>query len=157
MQRYGLSSQEVQESKRRHGQNILPVPPRQSFMSKLRDNLQDPMIKILLVALLINVTFIYNGHSDWLETLGIFVAIALAVLVSTWSEYSNENAFQRLQAEASRSSCKVWRDGEPRSLPIEEIVVGDVIILEAGDKVPADGITLAGKLEVAQSTLNGES
>ena len=69
MQRYGLSSQEVQESKRRHGQNILPVPPRQSFMSKLRDNLQDPMIKILLVALLINVAFIYNGHSDWLETL----------------------------------------------------------------------------------------
>ena len=128
MQRYGLSSQEVQESKRRHGQNILPVPPRQSFMSKLRDNLQDPMIKILLVALLINVAFIYNGHSDWLETLGIFVAIALAVLVSTWSEYSNENAFQRLQAEASRSSCKVWRDGEPQSLSIEEIVVGDVII-----------------------------
>lgn len=157
MQRYGLSSQEVQESKRRHGQNILPVPPRQSFMSKLRDNLQDPMIKILLVALLINVAFVYNGHSDWLETLGIFVAIVLAVLVSTWSEYSNENAFQRLQAEASRSSCKVWRDGEPRSLPIEEIVVGDVIMLEAGDKVPADGITLAGKLEVDQSTLNGES
>ena len=157
MQRYGLSSQEVQESIRRHGQNILPVPPRQSFMSKLRDNLQDPMIKILLVALLINVAFIYNGHSDWLETLGIFVAIALAALVSTWSEYSNENAFQRLQAEASRSSCKVWRDGEPRSLPIEEIVVGDVIMLEAGDKVPADGITLAGKLEVDQSTLNGES
>ena len=157
MQRYGLSSQEVQESKRQHGQNILPVPPRQSFMSNLRDNLQDPMIKILLVALLINVAFIYNGHSDWLETLGIFVAIALAVLVSTWSEYSNENAFQRLQAEASRSSCKVWRDGEPRSLPIEEIVVGDVIMLEAGDKVPADGITLAGKLEVDQSTLNGES
>lgn len=157
MQRYGLSSQEVQESKRRHGQNILPAPSRQSFMSKLRDNLQDPMIKILLVALLINVAFIYNGHSDWLETLGIFVAIALAVLVSTWSEYSNENAFQRLQAEASRSSCKVWRDGEPQSLPIEEIVVGDVIMLEAGDKVPADGIMLAGKLEVDQAALNGES
>ncbi|MGM9583852.1 MAG: calcium-translocating P-type ATPase, PMCA-type [Phascolarctobacterium sp.] len=157
MQKYGLSSQEVQESKGRYGRNILPTPPRQSFMSKLGDNLQDPMIKILLVALLINVAFIYSGHSDWLETAGIFFAIVLAVLVSTWSEYSNENAFQRLQAEASRTTCKVWRDGEPQSLPIEEIVVGDVVILEAGDKVPADGIVLAGKLEVDQAALNGES
>lgn len=157
MEKYGLSSQEVLASSRLHGKNVLPQPPRQSFLSKLWENLQDPMIRILLVALLINVAFVYTGHSDWVETVGIFVAIVLAVLVSTWSEYSNENAFQRLQAEASRTTCKVWRDGKPQSLPIEEIVVGDVVILEAGDKVPADGIVLEGRLEVDQAALNGES
>lgn len=157
MEKYGLSSQEVLASSRLHGKNVLPQPPRQSFLSKLWENLQDPMIRILLVALLINVAFVYTGHSDWVETVGIFVAIVLAVLVSTWSEYSNENAFQRLQAEASRTTCKVWRDGKPQSLPIEEIVVGDVVILEAGDKVPADGIVLEGRLEMDQAALNGES
>ncbi|MGM9530106.1 MAG: calcium-translocating P-type ATPase, PMCA-type [Phascolarctobacterium sp.] len=157
MQKYGLSTKEVLESQGLHGKNVLPQPLRQSFMSKLWDNLQDPMIRILLVALLINVIFVYAGHSDWVETAGIFVAIVLAVLVSTWSEYSNESAFERLQAEASRTTCKVWRDGKPQSLPIEEIVVGDVVILEAGDKVPADGVLLEGKLEVDQAALNGES
>ena len=154
---YGLSSQEVENSQRKHGRNVLPKPAKKSFADKLLENLKDPMIKILLVALLINVIFVYSGHSDWVETVGIFVAIMLAVLVSTWSEYSNENAFQRLQAEASRTLCKVWRDGKLQSISAEDVVVGDVVILEAGDKLPADGFLLEGRLAVDQATLNGES
>ena len=142
---YGLSSQEVENSQRKHGRNVLPKPAKKSFADKLLENLKDPMIKILLVALLINVIFVYSGHSDWVETVGIFVAIMLAVLVSTWSEYSNENAFQRLQAEASRTLCKVWRDGKLQSISAEDVVVGDVVILEAGDKLPADGFLLEGR------------
>lgn len=157
MQKYGLNSQEVEVARQKYGKNILPEPPRHSFGEKLWGNLQDPMIKILLVALAINVVFVYSGQGDWLETAGILVAILLAVLVSTWSEYSNENAFQRLQEEASRTSCKVWRNGGPQSLPIEELVVGDAVLLEAGDKLPADGLLIEGSMQVDQAALNGES
>ncbi len=157
MSRFGLNSQQVQDSRQKYGSNALPAPPRATFGEKLLDNFQDPIIRILLVALLVNVVFAYMGHGDWIETLGIFVAIILATFVSTWSEYSNENAFQKLQEEASRIRCKLWRDGEPQEVAIDDIVVGDAIILEAGDRVPADGILLAGDIKLDQATLNGES
>ena len=157
MKQYGLKNSEVIASKKLYGSNILPQPARQSFVHKLWENMQDPMIRILMVALMINVLFVYSGHGDWVETIGILLAIMLAVLVSTWSEYSNENAFQRLQEEASRSKCKVWRDGAPMSILVENVVVGDAVIVEAGDKLPADGYLVSGELKVDQAALNGES
>ena len=157
MKQYGLSSTEVAASTKQYGKNVLPQPLRQGFAQKLRDNLQDPMIRILMVALMINVLFVYSGHGDWVETIGILLAIMLAVLVSTWSEYSNENAFQGLQEAASRSKCKVWRDGAPMSILVENVVVGDAVIVEAGDKLPADGYLVSGELKVDQAALNGES
>ena len=157
MEKYGLKAQEVVVSKKLYGRNILTRPKRQGFASKLWENMQDPMIRVLLVALAINMLFAYMGQADWVETMGILLAILLAVIVSTWSEYSNENAFQSLQEEASRSSCKVWRDDEPTSIPVEEVVVGDAVILEAGDKLPADGYLVQGELQVDQAALNGES
>ena len=157
MSKYGLSSEQVQQSLREHGNNTLPTPPRESFWQKLLENFQDPIIRILILALLVNVVFVYMGHGDWIETAGIFVAILLATFVSTWSEFNNENAFQKLQEEASRIRCKVWRDGEPAEIAIDDIVVGDAVILEAGDRVPADGVLLEGELKLDQSALNGES
>ena len=157
MSKYGLSSEQVQQSLREHGNNTLPTPPRESFWQKLLENFQDPIIRILILALLVNVVFVYMGHGDWIETAGIFVAILLATFVSTWSEFNNENAFQKLQEEASRIRCKVWRDGEPVDIAIDDIVVGDAVILEAGDRVPADGVLLEGELKLDQSALNGES
>ena len=157
MSKYGLSSEQVQQSLREHGNNTLPTPPRESFWQKLLENFQDPIIRILILALLVNVVFVYMGHGDWIETAGIFVAILLATFVSTWSEFNNENAFQKLQEEASRIRCKVWRDGEPVEIAIDDIVIGDAVILEAGDRVPADGVLLEGELKLDQSALNGES
>ncbi len=156
MSKFGLNSEQVEASRKKHGSNALPTPPRATFWSKLRDNFQDPIIRILIVALLVNVIFVYMGHGDWIETAGIFLAILLATFVSTWSEFNNENAFQKLQEEASRIRCKVWRDGEPVEIAIDDIVVGDAIILEAGDKVPVDGILLEGDISLDQSVLNGE-
>lgn len=157
MKKFGLTKEQVAASLREHGNNALSQPPRATFTDKLLDNFKDPIIRILVLALLINIIFVYMGQGDWIETLGIFIAIILATFVSTWSEYSNENAFQKLQEEASRIRCKVWREGEPVEIAIDDIVVGDAIILEAGDKVPADGILLAGDIKVDQSALNGES
>lgn len=157
MKKFGLSSQEAEASLREHGNNALSQPPRDTFWDKLLENFKDPIIKILILALLVNVVFVFMGHGDWIETAGIFLAIILATFVSTYSEYSNENAFQKLQEEASRIRCKVWRDGEPVELHIDEIVVGDAVILEAGDKVPVDGILLDGDIKLDQAALNGES
>lgn len=155
--KFGLTNTEVQESLSKHGNNALTQPPRETFWDKLWQNFQDPIIRILILALLVNIVFVYMGHGDWIETLGIFVAIILATFVSTYSEYSNENAFQKLQEEASRIRCKVWRDGEPIEVHIDDIVVGDAVILEAGDKIPVDGILLDGDVKLDQAALNGES
>ena len=157
MAKIGLTSQEAEQSLKKYGNNALSKPPQQTFFEKLLDNFQDPIIRILIVALLINVVFVYMGYADWIETAGIFVAIILATFVSTWSEYSNENAFQKLQEEASRITCKVWRDGQPVELRIDDLVVGDAVQLESGDKVPVDGVLLDGSLKLDQAALNGES
>lgn len=157
MKKFGLNSEQVRTSLEKFGNNTLSQPPRDTFLDKLFDNFKDPIIRILLFALLVNVVFVFMGHGDWIETCGIFLAILLATLVSTYSEYSNENAFQKLQEEASRIRCKVWRDGEPVEIHIDDIVVGDAVILEAGDKIPVDGILLSGDVKLDQAALNGES
>ena len=132
MSKYGLSKEQIEESRRKYGDNTLTQPPRETFWSKLLGNFQDPIIRILIVALLVNAFFVYLGHGDWIETIGIFLAIILATFVSTWSEYSNENAFQKLQEEASRIRCKVWRDGEPQEIAIDDVVVGAVDLRVGG-------------------------
>mgnify|MGYP006326263491 FL=1 len=88
MKKFGLNEQEVQESLARHGNNSLSSPPRDSFLDKLLDNFKDPIIRILIFALVVNVLFVFMGHGDWIEACGIFIAILLATLVSTYSEYS---------------------------------------------------------------------
>ena len=108
---FGLTTSQVQESLKKNGDNSLTQPHKETFLHKLWLNFKDPIIKILIFALLINVFFVYTGHGDWIETAGIFLAIILATFVSTYSEYSNESAFKKLQEEASLISCKVWRDG----------------------------------------------
>lgn len=153
----GLTTTEVEASLAAHGDNSLTQPPRETFAHKLLSNLEDPIIKILIFALIINIVFVFTGHGDWLETAGIFLAIMLATLVSTYSEFSNESAFQKLQEEASRITCKVWRDGIPTEVPIDKLVVGEAVILQAGDKIPADGYLLEGSVKLDQSALNGES
>ncbi len=165
MKKFGLTDQQVAESKQKYGDNSMTEQAHESFWDKLKGNLGDPMIKILIVALLVNVVLavlgitgvIKEGAPEWYEPVGIFIAIALATLVSTFSEYRNENAFQKLQEEASRIMVKTYRNGVITEVAINDIVTGDAILLQAGDKIPADGIIVDGDLKVDQSVLNGES
>ncbi len=157
MEKVGLSTKEAQISREQHGSNSLTEVKRDSFFSKLKDNFGDPMIKILCVALIINVIFAFMGKSEWYESVGIAAAVAIATFISTYSEYKNEGAFQKLQEEASKITCKVYRDGEIIELSIDQIVVGDCVLLQSGDKIPADGFVYDGTLSVDQSVLNGES
>lgn len=152
----GLSRLEVEKSRQENGENTLTQGKRQTFARQFLASFGDPIIKILLLALAVNVLFLLRD-ANWFESAGIALAIFLATFVSTLSEYGSESAFLKLQAEAAAARCRVRRDGKIMEYPISELVVGDLVLLQAGEAVPADGILLAGGLAVDQSALNGES
>ena len=153
----GLTKEQVLKSRQKYGDNRLSEVKSEGFWEKLLSNFGDPMIKILCVALIINIIFAFLGQTEWYESVGIALAVILATFVSTFSEYRNENAFQKLQDEASKIKCKVYRDNEITEISIDDIVVGDCILLQSGDKVSADGNLIEGTISVDQSVLNGEN
>lgn len=157
-----LTEQQAEESRKAHGSNALTPPEQSSFWQELWETFRgDALIRILTVALIITVVFAIIGVGDWLEAVGIAIAVVLATAVSTYSEYSNNQLFQKLQDEYSKILCKVFRSREGQvqvcSLKIDEIVTGDYVLLQAGDKVCADGFLIDGEIKVNQASLNGES
>ena len=152
----GLTGEEVLRSREANGSNRLSEPAKKGFFRHFLGNLNDPVIRILLIALGINLCFVFRG-GDWIETLGIGMSVTLATLISTLSERGSEAAFRRLSEEWGKGSVRVWRDGSLRELPIEELVVGDRILLSAGEQIPADGRMTEGSLRVDQSSMTGEN
>ena len=146
----GLTAEQAELSRREHGSNQLTQKKRRSFFHQFLESFGDPIIKILLAALAVNVIFLFR-HFDWFESAGIAVAIFLATFVSTLSEYGSESAFARLQEDAQKVQCRVRRAGRVIALPIADIVVGDVVLLQAGERVPADGVVI----EAGESTAYG--
>jgi len=152
----GLTDEDVIESKKKYGTNKLTARSNNSFFKLLIESLGDPIIKILLIALAIKIIFLIKSF-DWYETIGIVIAIFLASFISTISEYGSERAFNRLQEESSKIKCKVKRNGKVIEINIDDIVVGDVVLLSSGDKIPADGYLVSGNISIDESILNGES
>lgn len=153
----GLSSQQAESQRKNFGSNEISVQKKEGFFDKLITNFKDPIIIILCIALLILVVLSFFGVTEWYEAMAIAVAVLLATLVSTYSEFKNESSFQKLQEEASRITCNVFRNGHLVRLPIGEIVVSDIVLLQLGDKVPADGVIIHGEVKVNQASLTGES
>ena len=152
----GLSVDEVHKSKELYGDNHLVQYKKHSFFREFLSNFGDPIIKILLVALVINIVIRLRSFV-WYESIGIAIAILISTFVSTLSEYGSESAFEKLQEDAIKLKCRVKRADGLFELPVNEVVVGDFVLLQAGDRIPADGIILSGELLVDQSPLNGES
>lgn len=152
----GLTKGEVEKNRKLYGDNSISSAHHNSFWKLLLESLGDPIIKILLIALAIKVVFLFKDF-DYFETLGILIAIFLASFISTISEYGSEAAFRRLQEESSKLKVKVFRDNIISEIPIEEVVVNDIVILQSGDKIPADGYLIEGNLSVDESSLNGET
>ena len=152
----GLSESDVHRSKAQFGDNALTRNKRRSFLGEFIGNFGDPIIKILLIALVVNIV-IQLRHFNWYETIGIATAILVSTFVSTLSEYGSESAFERLQEEALKTKCRVKRAGGLVEIPVSDVVVGDIVLLQPGDRIPADGVITSGELHVDQSPLNGES
>lgn len=153
----GLSNSEVLKSLEKFGNNTLTTKKKQTFWQKYWEKFDDPIITILLFALGINIVFTFFGKVDWFECAGIFISILLSTFVSALSEFKNEETFHNIQKEASQIKCKVYRENHLTEIMIDDIVMGDSVLLQAGDMIPADGKVVSGKVKVDQSTLNGEN
>ncbi len=153
---YGLSIKEVEASREKYGINKISPHKKRGFWSVLFSNFGDPIMKILLLVTAINFIFLFYSH-NYLETFGIIISILVAVVVSTISEMGSESAFSKLEKITGKINVKVIRCGKISIIEDVDVVVGDVIMLGSGDKIPADGILLDGEISVDQSILNGES
>ena len=152
----GLSDAEVEASRKKHGENILTPPPRKPLWKLFLEKFKDPIIQILLVAATLSL-IIAIIHNEYAETIGIFVAIFLATGVGFWFEMDANKKFELLNQVNDDVLIKVMRNGSVHEIPKKDIVVGDIIILETGEEVPADGeLVEAISLQVNESTLTGE-
>ncbi len=154
-ERQGLSADEVERSRAEHGANLFTKQKKRGFWRQFFTNLGDPVIKVLLFALFLHLILMFRD-ANWLETAGIAISILLATLISTLSEHRSEAAFTRLFESCGGDRCRVRRR-EIRELDSSELVVGDIVLLGAGEKIPADGVLLCGEMTVDQSALTGES
>ena len=152
----GLTNKEVIEQRKKYGSNEITRQKQKSILKLFLESLGDPIIKILLIALGMKTVFLFHDF-DWFETLGIVIAILIASLISTLSEYGSEEAFKRLQEESSKLKCKVKRENKITEIPIDEVVAKDLVLLQTGDKIPADGIIKEGSVLVDESSMNGEA
>lgn len=155
-ERLGLNEEQVAESRRQHGRNVLTPPKRTPLWKLYLDKFRDPIIQILLVAAAVSLIFsIING--EYMETLGIFLAIFLATTIGFYFECDAAKKFSLLTALGEEQPVKVRRNGKVMEVPRSEVVVGDVILLETGDEVPADGRLIdVNELQINESSLTGE-
>lgn len=152
----GLTQAQVQESRERYGCNVLTPPKRKSLWALFFEKFSDPVIRILLIAafLSLGIGFI---HNEFAETIGIFCAIFLATGIAFWFEYDAMRKFDLLNSTNDDTPVKVVRDGAVTEIPKQDVVVGDVVLLESGEEVPADGtLQEAVSLKINESTLTGE-
>ena len=153
----GLTDIEVEQSRQQHGSNAVTTQEAESFWTKLWANFQDPIILILVVALIVTTILAILGYAEWYEGVGIAIAVLIATFVATLSEYKNEAAFQKLLEEASLIQVKVFRNHKLIEISINELVVDDYLLMQSGDTVPADGYLVAGHAEINEAALTGES
>lgn len=154
----GLTAQQVEESRKKYGANTLTEIPPDPLWKKILEGFKDPMIMILLVALAVQVVLFFLGQAEWFEPVGILIAILIANGVASVSESKQEGKASALKAEEeAKETAKVVRDGKLVELHAGEVVVGDIVYLQAGDKIPADGVMVEGSVKVDQAALNGET
>ena len=154
----GLTAREVEESRQKYGANTLTQIPPDPLWKKILEGFKDPMIMILLVAMVVQVILFFLNQAEWFEPVGILIAIMIANGVSSVSESRQEGKASALKAEEeAKEIAKVVRDGKLQEIPAPEVVTNDIVYLQAGDKISADGEIVDGTVMVDQAVLNGET
>ena len=154
--RIGLTDEQVKQSREQHGRNVLTPPQRTSLWKLYLDKYRDPIIQILLVAAFISLILAFI-EKNYMETIGIFVAVFLATTVGFYFERDAAKKFNLLTALSEEQPVKVRRNGKVMEIPRHDVVVGDVVLVEVGDEVPADGeLIVCNDLQMNESTLTGE-
>ena len=154
--RIGLTDEQVKQSREQHGRNVLTPPLRTSLWKLYLDKYRDPIIQILLVAAFVSLILAFI-EKNFMETIGIFVAVFLATTVGFYFERDAAKKFNLLTALSEEQPVKVRRNGKVMEIPRHDVVVGDVVLVEVGDEVPADGeLIVCNDLQINESTLTGE-
>lgn len=154
--RIGLTDEQVKQSREQHGKNVLTPPQRTSLWKLYLDKFRDPIIQILLVAAFVSLILAFI-EKNFMETIGIFVAVFLATTVGFYFERDAAKKFNLLTALSEEQPVKVRRNGKVMEIPRHDVVVGDVVLVEVGDEVPADGeLIVCNDLQINESALTGE-
>ena len=153
----GLNDQEVEQSRRTNGSNAIPDSEPTTFWAEFKETFGDPMIKILLAIAAIMIIMFAFGYSDIYEPVGTIVAVLIVAVVSAKTGVASDTKYRQLKDSTKKDQCKVYRNGVITVIDVDDVVLGDKVLLQSGDKIPADGILIAGDLRVDNSALNGEA
>lgn len=157
MKIYGLTDKEVEESRRQHGSNQIPDSKPTTFWAEFKETFQDPMIRVLLVIAILMIGMWAMGFADIYEPIGTIVAVLIVAIVSAKTGVASDTKYRNLKESTKKEQCKVHRNGVITVIDVDDVVVGDKILLQSGDKIPADGVLISGDLRVDNSALNGEA
>lgn len=153
----GLSDKEVEQSREKYGSNAIPDSEPTTFWEEFKETFGDPMIKILLAIAALMIVMFFFGYAEIYEPLGTIVAVLVVAFVSAKTGVASDTKYRELKDSTEKDKCKVYRKGVVTVIEVDDVVVGDKILLQSGDKVPADGILIDGALKVDNSALNGEA
>lgn len=153
----GLSDKEVEQSKEKYGSNVIPDSEPTTFWDEFKETFSDPMIKILLAIAALMIVMFFFHYAEIYEPLGTIVAILVVAFVSAKTGVASDTKYRELKDSTEKDKCKVYRNGVITVIEVDDVVVGDKVLLQSGDKVPADGILIDGSLKVDNSALNGEA
>lgn len=153
----GLTDKEVEESKRKFGSNAIPDSEPTTFWEEFKETFKDPIIRILLGISVLMIGMFFFGYAEIYEAVGIIVAVLIVAFVSAKTGVASDTRYRELKEMSEKDKCKVYRNGLITVLEVDDVVVGDKILLQSGDKIPADGVLIEGALKVNNAVLNGES
>lgn len=153
----GLSDKEVSQSREKYGSNIIPDSEPTTFWDEFKETFSDPMIRILLAIVMIMFIMFFMGQAKIYEPIGTIVAVLVVAFVTAKTAVASDTKYRQLKDSTKKDTCKVYRNGIITIIEVDDVVVGDKIILQSGDKIPADGLLVSGDLRVDNSVLNGET
>lgn len=153
----GLTDDEVLKSREQEGSNVIPDSEPTTFWDEFKETFSDPMIRILLAIVVIMLVMFFLGHAEIYEPIGTIIAVLIVAFVTAKTAVASDTKYRELKDSTKKDTCKVYRNGIISVIEVDDVVVGDKIILQAGDKIPADGILVDGDLRVDNSVLNGEA
>ena len=153
----GLTDKEVEASREKYGSNEIPDSEPTTFWEEFKETFKDPMIKILLAIAALMIGMFLFGYAEIYEPLGTIAAVLIVAVVTAKTGVASDSKYRELKDSTKKDECKVHRNGVITVIEVDDVVVGDKVLLQSGDKIPADGILISGSLRVDNSALNGEA
>ena len=153
----GLSDKQVAESREKYGGNLIPDSEPTTFWAEFKETFGDPMIRILLAIAVLMIAMCAFGYAEIYEPVGTIVAVLIVAFVSAKTGVASDTKYRELKDSTKKDQCKVYRNGVISVIDVDDVVVGDKVLLQSGDKIPADGVLVRGGLKVDNSALNGEA